>query len=88
MYRNKKQSIMDTLKKITKFRILAVHENGEESTFFRPTLQSSLNFVRDCFVRHYPSYYNVIYYIQQFNESINDYISLITCDYYYSDLPF
>lgn len=72
---------------IKKFRILSVHANGEQSTFFRPTLQSSLNFVRDCFIKFYPTYDNVIYYIQEYNKSVNDYVSLITCDYYYSDLP-
>lgn len=73
--------------KHSKFRILAVHENGETFTFLRPTLQSCLKFVRESFVKIYPIYGCVTYYIQEFNKSCKDYVSLITCDYYYSDLP-
>ncbi len=72
----------------SKFRVLSVHQNGDIATFYRPTLQSCLKLVRECFVNLYPSHGNVTYYIQEFNISSHDYVSLITCDYYYSDLPF
>lgn len=82
----KKNNVMSRSK--SKFRVLSVHQNGDISIFYRPTLQSCLKFVRECFVKLYPTYGNVIYYIQEFNFFSHDYVSLITCDYYYSDLPF
>lgn len=85
MYCNQKTN---KVMKHPKFRVLAVHENGATFTYLRPTLQSCFKFVRDCLVNLYPVYGCVTYYIQEFNKSVNDYVSLITCDYYYSDLPF
>ena len=86
MYRNQKNIVMTHSK--SKFRVLAVHSDGSHTFFYRPTLQSSIKFVRECFIKLYPTYGSVTYYIQEYRKSLNDYVSFLTCDYYYFDLPF
>ena len=75
-------------RKLTKFRVLVIHQDGEQSIFFRSSFKLCLKFVNDALLNLYPYYGAVTYYIQEFNHSVNDYVSLITCDYYYDDLPF
>lgn len=70
-----------------KYRVLSVHSNGTTSFFYRPTVTSCLNFIKQCTVNLFPSPLSVTYFVQEFNSDINDYVSFITFDYYYG-LPF
>ena len=72
-----------------KFRVLVVNPECSEPFFsYRSSVHSCMCYVKNCILSLYPVHGLVSYYIQEFDSSLNDYVTLISCVYNYSDLPF